>query len=237
MKHIIKDPYPGPRPEYRKRYKMSAEQLAWLTKWYARRPLADLSASTGVSAPCLRRIIREQGLQRTPTQAAKVRSLVGRRTAKTSRKRGLYDNRQPSAACFAGRARYYADVRAGKRESGWARICREEPQRAEVLRRQRRETMTEVWRRAKRNHLYGIRDNYKLHAVAVPYTKWQSNLRYEAANAGYWWAEDLSDEGGYRYNIYWDNDTERNERLERNLLHNGFTVLDGRDSSEQSATL
>ena len=85
--------------------------------------------------------------------------------------------------------------------------------------------MTEVWRRAKRNHIYGIRDNYKLHAVAVPYTKWQSNLRCVAANAGYWWAEDLSDEGGYRYNIYWDNDTERSERLERNLSNNGFTVL------------
>ena len=237
MTHIIRDPYPEPRPVFRKHYKMNAEQLAWLKKWYARRPVTDLSASSGVSSHSLLRIIREQGFRRTPAQETKVRSLAGRRTASTSRKRGLYDNRIPSAACRAGQARYYADVRAGKRESGWAKICREQPKRAEALRRQRRETMTEAWRRAKRNHLYGIRDNYKLHAVAVPYTKRQSNLKWEAANAGYWCVEDLSDEGGYRYNIYWDDDTERNERLERNLLNHGFTVLDGREPGTQSATL
>ena len=59
------------------------------------------------------------------------------------------------------------------------------------------------------------------------YTKSQRNHRYNAIKRGYWVYEDWSEAGGERYNIYYDADTERSQIFEKNLVADGFNVIDG----------
>ena len=57
------------------------------------------------------------------------------------------------------------------------------------------------------------------------YTKRQTSHRYNALKRGYIIMQDCSEHGGERYNIYYDNDTERAPIFERNLINDGFKLL------------
>ena len=58
----------------------------------------------------------------------------------------------------------------------------------------------------------------------VPYTKRQTSHRYNALKRGYIVMQDCSEQGGERYNIYFDQDTERSPIFENNLLKDGFKL-------------
>ncbi|MBO4551507.1 MAG: hypothetical protein J5733_12320, partial [Bacteroidaceae bacterium] len=55
-------------------------------------------------------------------------------------------------------------------------------------------------------------------------TRSQICRRYSAIKRGYILMEDCSEQGGERYNIYYDDDTERSEKFENNLKNDGFNV-------------
>lgn len=79
-----------------------------------------------------------------------------------------------------------------------------------------------------RRRLMVMQTKTRLHAPIRNYTPSQANHRCSALRRGYWYYEDNSDEGGERYNIYYDDDTVRSAKFEANLLSDGFNVLDGR---------
>jgi hypothetical protein len=52
----------------------------------------------------------------------------------------------------------------------------------------------------------------------------QTSHRYNAVKRGYIVMEDCTEQGGERYNIYYDNNTQRTPLFERNLKADGFRV-------------
>jgi hypothetical protein len=58
-----------------------------------------------------------------------------------------------------------------------------------------------------------------------PYTKSRTSHRYNALRRGYIVMEDCTEQGGERYNIYYDNETERATIFEQNLINDGFNLL------------
>ena len=65
--------------------------------------------------------------------------------------------------------------------------------------------------------------------VMCPYTRRQTAHRYNALKRGYIIMEDCSEQGGERYNIYYDSDTQRTPIFERNLLKDGFHIKEWTD--------
>jgi hypothetical protein len=61
------------------------------------------------------------------------------------------------------------------------------------------------------------------------YTKSQTSHRYNALRRGYILMTDCSEQGGERYNIYYDKDTERAEIFERNLIADGFHIKEWKE--------
>jgi hypothetical protein len=61
--------------------------------------------------------------------------------------------------------------------------------------------------------------------VMCKYTRRQTAHRYNALKRGYIVMEDCTEQGGERYNIYYDNETERAPIFEKNLLKDGFHLL------------
>lgn len=73
--------------------------------------------------------------------------------------------------------------------------------------------------------VYGLERRTRLKARAHTYTASQRNHRYNALKRGYFVMEDCSEGGGERYNIYYDEDTVRNEKFELNCINDGFRIV------------
>ena len=62
-----------------------------------------------------------------------------------------------------------------------------------------------------------------------PYTTSQTSHRYNALRRGYILADDCSEGSGYRYVIYYDNETRRAPQFEQNLMRYGFRLEEWKD--------
>jgi hypothetical protein len=65
--------------------------------------------------------------------------------------------------------------------------------------------------------------------VLCKFTKRQVCHRYNALRRGYIIMQDCSEQSGERYNIYYDDQTERTPIFERNLQKDGFNLLKWND--------
>ena len=86
------------------------------------------------------------------------------------------------------------------------------------------EQMEELEDRYFEHDVYAI-DEQHLLIVGQPYTRRQIHHRHQALLKGYYYMEDCSEQSGERYNIYYDENTERSEKFERNLQKDGFTLI------------
>ena len=87
---------------------------------------------------------------------------------------------------------------------------------------ERKETIRKETRRV----LYGMERKTRLKCIVMcKYTRSQTAHRYNALKRGYIIMEDCTEQGGERYNIYYDNETERAPIFEKNLLKDGFHLL------------
>ena len=85
--------------------------------------------------------------------------------------------------------------------------------------KERKETIRKEMRRV----LYGMERKTRLKCIVMcKYTRRQVAHRYNALKRGYIIMDDCSEQGGERYNIYYDNETKRSPIFERNLLKDGF---------------
>ncbi len=229
-----KSSFPGPLVREGRSYQLTDEQEAWLRRWYPKKSVAELAVEMGMSENGLHRKVRRIGLTLTPAQKAYLRKRMGKKVRRANTLNGYYASRKGKQwpAQRESICQFWQDVHAGVREAPWAKMRREEPERFAKIAEKHREITHEMWRRAKRNHIYCIKDDCRLAVVFAKYTKAQSAAKSAASSLGYWWAEDLSDEGGFRYNIYYDDDTQRSERLEARLVRHGFRVIDSRPHEE-----
>jgi len=155
---------------------------------------------------------------------------IKRRQAKHIKKvcerNGYYDSlrgKQPSEACRAATAQMWQDIRDGKREHPARIMRRKNPRKYRQWMQRKSEERKETIRKETRRMIYGLPRQTRLKCIVMcRYTKRQVSHRYNALKRGYILMEDCSDQSGERYNIYYDEQTQRTDIFERNLLKDGF---------------
>lgn len=208
---------------------LTDEQRAWLCKWFPEVENSRLIEASGMSHSTLHRFARQLGL----TKSAKgIRGIKKRQAAhikELCEQNGWYASlrgRQPSEACKRGTAQMWQDIRDGKRDHPARVLKRKNPRKYRQWMQRKSEERKEAIRKETLRVIYGLERKTRLRCIVMrPYTRRQISHRYNALKRGYIVTEDSSELGGERYNIYYDQQTQRAQLFERNLLADGFTLL------------
>jgi hypothetical protein len=208
---------------------LTDEQRAWLCKWFPEEENSRLMAASGMSHSTLHRFARQFGLTKSPKGIKRIRKRQAAQIKRVCEKNGYYDSlrgKRPSEACRRGVAQMWQDIRDGKREHPAIIMKRKNPRKYCEWMKRKSEERKETIRKETRRILYGLERQTKLKMVVMcPYTRRQVNHRYHALKRGYIVMEDCTEHGGERYNIYYDNETERAPIFEKNLMKDGFRIM------------
>ena len=206
-----------------KAWVLTDEQRAWLSKWFPEEENSRLMKASGMSHSTLHRFAREFGLTKSPKGWKRIKKRQAAHIKRVCEKNGYYDSlrgRQPSEACRKATAQMWQDIRDGKREHPARIMKRTNPRKYRKWMERKSQERKET-----RRVLYGMERKTRLKCIVMcPYTRRQTSHRYNALKRGYIIMEDCTEQGGERYNIYYDNETERAPIFEKNLLKDGFRV-------------
>lgn len=209
-------------------YVLTDEQRAWLCKWFPEEENSRLMKASGMSHSRLHRFAREFGLTKSPKGIKRIKKRQAAHTKRVCEKNGYYDSlrgKQPSEACLKAIAQMWQDIREGKREHPARIMKRTNPRKYRKWMERKSQKFKETIRKETRRVLYGMERKTRLKCIVMcKYTKSQLNHRCNALKRGYIIMEDCAEQGGERYNIYYDNETERAPIFERNLLKDGFHI-------------
>lgn len=223
-------PFPGQLTKQKKGYAyayvLTDEQREWLCKWFPEEENSRLMKASGMSHSTLHRFAREFGLTKSEKGWKRIKKRQAAHIKRVCEKNGYYDSlrgRQPSEACRKATAQMWQDIRDGKREHPARIMKRQNPRKYRKWMQRKSEERKETIRKETRRVLYGLQRQTRLKCIVMcKYTKRQTSHRYNALKRGYIIMEDCSEQGGERYNIYYDNDTERAPIFEKNLIKDGF---------------
>lgn len=211
---------------------LTDEQREWLCRWFPEEENSRLVAACGLSLSALHRFARELHLTKSVKGMKRIKRRQAQHIKRVCEQNGYYASlrgRMPSEATRKGAAQMWQDIREGKREHPAYIMRRENPRKYRRWMERRSEARKETIRKETRRVLYGLERKTQIRLVMCKYTSSQANHRYNALRRGYFVMEDCSEQSGERYNIYYDQDTERSPRFERNLLKDGFTLKEWRD--------
>jgi hypothetical protein len=212
-----------------KAWVLTDEQRAWLCKWFPEEENSRLMKASGMSHSTLHRFAREFGLTKSQKGIKRIKKRQAAHIKRLCEKNGYYDSirgKQQSEACRKSVAQMWQDIREGKREHPARIMKRTNPSKYRKWMERRSEARKETIRKETRRVLYGLERKTRLKIIVMcPYTRRQVSHRYNALKRGYIVMEDCSEQGGERYNIYYDNETERAPIFENNLLKDGFRLL------------
>ena len=201
-----------------KAWVLTDEQRAWLCKWFPEEENSRLMKASGMSHSTLHRFAREFGLTKSPKGWKRIKK---RQAAHIKR----VCERQPSEACRKATAQMWQDIRDGKREHPARIMKRTNPRKYRKWMERKSQERKETIRKETRRVLYGMERKTRLKCIVMcPYTRRQTSHRYNALKRGYIIMEDCTEQGGERYNIYYDKETERAPIFEKNLLKDGFRI-------------
>lgn len=216
-----------------KAWVLTDEQRAWLCKWFPEEENSRLMAASGISHSTLHRFARELGLTKSEKGWKRIKKIHAAHVKRLCEKNGYYDSirgKQPSEACRKATAQMWQDIRDGKREHPARIMKRKNPRKYRKWMQRRSEERKETIRKEKRRVLYGMERKTRLSCIVIcPYTKRQVSHRYNALKRGYIVMEDCTEQGGERYNIYYDDQTQRTSIFEKNLLKDGFKIKQWND--------
>ena len=211
---------------------LTPEQEARLRRWYPDVENPILMKASGMSHSTLHRFAREFGLVKSEKGIKGIRKRQAAHIKKVCEANGYYDSlrgKPVSEACLQATAKMWQEIRDGKREHPFKIMKRTNPRKyrkwMERMSQERRETIRKETRRV----LYGMERKTRLRIVMCKYTDSQRNHRYNALKRGYIVMEDCTEKGGERYNIYYDSETERAPIFEKNLLKDGFNIIQWND--------
>lgn len=215
------------------KYVLNTEQEEWLRRWYPEVENPRIVKATGLTEGTLHRFARELGLRKSEAGMHRIMLRQGQRAKRTCEENGWYDSLRgsppPPQSREATRRRWQL-VREGKLESPMEIFKRTRPADYRKDMQRRSEQRKELIRKEKWRVRFGLTRQTRLWMVVErPYTRSQRDHRYSALKRGYVLMADCSEQGGERYNIYYDKDTVRNERFERNLVKDGFKVKEWKD--------
>lgn len=211
-----------------KAWVLTDEQRAWFCKWFPEEENSRLMKASGMNHSTLHRFARELGLTKSPKGIKRIRKRQAAHIKRVCERNGYYDSmrgRQPSEACLKATAQMWQDIREGKREHPAIIMKRENPRKYRKWMENRSKERKETIRKEMRRVLYGMERKTRLKCIVMcKYTRSQVSHRHNALKRGYIIMEDCSEQGGERYNIYYDNETKRSPIFERNLLKDGFQL-------------
>lgn len=210
------------------KYVLTDEQRAWLCKWFPEVENSILMEASGMTHSTLHRFARDLGLTKSDKGIRGIKKRQAAHIKRVCEKNGWYDSlrgKQPSEACRKGTAKMWQEIREGKREHPARIMKRRNPRKYRKWMQRKSEERKETIRKETRRMLYGLQRQTKLRFIVMcKYTKRQVSHRYNALKRGYIIMEDCSEQSGERYNIYWDEMTERTPLFERNLISDGFNL-------------
>ena len=209
-----------------KAWVLTDEQREWFCRWFPEEENSRLMKASGMTHSTLHRFARELGLTKSPKGIKRIRKRQAAHIKRVCERNGYYDSmrgRQPSEACLKATAKMWQDIREGKREHPARIMKRENPRKYRKWMENRSKERKETIRKEMRRVLYGMERKTRLKCIVMcKYTRRQVSHRHNALKRGYIIMEDCSEQGGERYNIYYDNETQRSSIFERNLLKDGF---------------
>ena len=207
---------------------LNDEQKKWLCKWFPITENYRLAKAMGIGIYKLHCFARELGLVKSEKGLKAIKRRQVAKALKTNIKNGCYDRKRGhpcSDATMAGNRRRWEEERAGLRENAQRRMKRENPDRYKAWMEKRSQERKESIRKEKMRVIYGLPRQTNLKAVVMcPYKRSQLHHRTNALKRGYILTEDHSEGNPDRYIIYYDNDTKRNLRFEKNCISDGFRI-------------
>lgn len=210
---------------------LTPEQEAWVRRYFPTTKGTTMRAMVGVSGTTLYRIVRGLGVSKTDATRARIWRAASRKGKETCERNGYYASlrgRPMPPGCAEATKEYWRRVREGKEPSPIAKMRERHPTLFRKMMAERGERRRKQIRMERVRLMSGMPQETRLRNIVLKrYTRSQVNHRRNALTRGYWFYEDCSERGGERYNIYYDNDTERSARFEGNLRKDGFNVLDG----------
>jgi hypothetical protein len=227
-------PFPGVLTKqvsghYAPKIVLTDEQRAWLFQWYPEVENARIMEASGLRHATLHRFAREFGLKKSEQGMHGIMKRQAKLCKKICEQNGWYASlrgKPVSEATRQGTAKMWQDIRDGKREHPILIMKRKNPTRYRRWLKNKSEECKETIRKERLRATYGLKRKTKLRVVVLyKYTKSQTAHRYNALRRGYYVMEDCSEQSGERYNIYYDEQTQRGERFEHNLIKDGFKVL------------
>jgi len=209
-------------------YVLTAEQEAWLREVYPECENSRIVKASGMKGSTLHRFARSLGLTKSEKGLKGIMKRQAQKAKRINERSGYYDSlrgKTPSPAAVEGSRRMWEEVREGKRENPWAIFKRTKPHASRALSKKRSAERKEMIRKERRRMELGLTRKTKLTVVVMrPYTRSQTAHRSNALKRGYIVSADCSEQGGERWIIWWDDETDRSERFERNLVKDGFRV-------------
>ena len=209
-------------------YVLTPEQEAWFRRWFPEVENARLMEASGMTCSTLHRFAREFGLTKSERGIRGIKRRQAAHIKRLCEKNGWYDSlrgKPVSEACRRATAQMWQEIRDGKREHPARIMKRRNPRKYRKWMQRKSEARKETIRKETRRVIYGLARQTRLKCVVLcKYTKRQVSHRYNALKRGYIIMEDCSEQGGERYNIYYDKETERAPIFEKNLLKDGFCI-------------
>ena len=207
---------------------LSPEQEAWLSRWFPEVENSVLMKASGLSHSTLHRFASQLGLSKSEKG---LRGILRRQTKKckqVNERNGYYDSlrgKPVSEECQRGTRKMWEDIKSGLRGHPYDVFRKNHPRRYKAMMEKKSRDRKELVKKEYRRMIYGLERQTKLTGLVLrKYTKSQIGHRYNAMKRGYILYDDCSDEGGERYNIYYDENSQRGERFEQNLRKDGFIL-------------
>lgn len=215
---------------------LTDEQMAWLCRWFPEVENSRLMEASGMSHSTLHRFAREFGLTKSEKGIRGIKRRQAAHIKRLCEKNGYYDSlrgRPVSEACRKATDQMWQEIREDKREHPARIMKRKNPRKYRKWMQRKSEERKETIRKETRRVLYGLERKTRLKMIILcPYTRRQVAHRYNALKRGYIVMEDCTEQGGERYNIYYDDQTQRTPIFEKNLINDGFQIIKWYESNE-----
>lgn len=202
---------------------LNEEQKDWMRKWFPLIENARIAASAGISETVMHRFARELRLTKSAKGLKGIRKRQAKKAKKINEENGWYDSmrgRKPTQACLDAYQEY---LKSDRYKHPMAIMREKNPRKYKKVMQRRSDEAKDRWRKEKRRVVLGMERKYKLRVAFRPYTRREINRRHYALLHGYFLSEDHSEQGGERYIIFYDDQTQRCEKFERNCTAEGFT--------------
>ena len=208
---------------------LNDEQREWLCRWFPTIENKRLCKAMRISDYKLHEFARELNLTKSEAGMKAIKRRQTKAMVKTNNANGCYDRKRGhpvSEATMAGNRRRWEETRQGLRELPHEKLKRTNPKKYKAWIEKRSQERKESIRKEKMRVVYGLERKTKLKAVVLcPYKRSQTSHRHNALSRGYLLDEDCSEGSPGRYVIYYDDETQRSERFEKNCIKDGFTFM------------